>query len=66
MPPKIASRSSEEALEGYDFVKMRLADLQQYSRRLTLGAIPALPTLPTLPTISAISTIPTTVVDSQE
>ncbi|KAK0377456.1 hypothetical protein CLIM01_05184 [Colletotrichum limetticola] len=33
MPPQIASRSSEEALEEYDFVKMSLADLQQYSRR---------------------------------
>lgn len=33
MPPQIASRSSEEALEEYDFVKMSLADLQQYNRR---------------------------------
>ncbi|GKT80498.1 integral membrane protein [Colletotrichum tofieldiae] len=43
MPPQIASRSSEEALEEYDFVKMSLADLQQYSRRLTMGESGSIP-----------------------
>ncbi|OHE97098.1 hypothetical protein CORC01_07539 [Colletotrichum orchidophilum] len=38
MPPQVASRSSEEALEEYDFVKMSLADLQQYSRRTMIEA----------------------------
>ncbi|TIC90275.1 hypothetical protein CH35J_012026 [Colletotrichum higginsianum] len=65
MPPKVASRSSEEALEEYNFVKMSLADLQQYSRRMTLQAIPTLPNLPTLNTINTLSEHPTTVVDSQ-
>ncbi|KAK2007294.1 hypothetical protein LZ32DRAFT_568629 [Colletotrichum eremochloae] len=36
MPPQIASRSSEEALQEYDFVKLSLADLQDYGRRLLM------------------------------
>ncbi|KAK1983673.1 hypothetical protein LZ30DRAFT_587916 [Colletotrichum cereale] len=37
MPPQIASRSSEEALEEYNFVKLSLADLEDHGRRLAIG-----------------------------
>ncbi|KAK2038394.1 hypothetical protein LZ31DRAFT_533379 [Colletotrichum somersetense] len=51
MPPQIASRSSEEALQEYDFVKLSLADLQDYGRRLAISRLESIPTVhtPTLP-----------------
>ncbi|EFQ25975.1 hypothetical protein CGRA01v4_14388 [Colletotrichum graminicola] len=51
MPPQIASRSSEEALEEYNFVKLSLPDLQEYGRRLAISRLESHPTVhtPTLP-----------------
>ncbi|KAK2056751.1 hypothetical protein LY76DRAFT_627517 [Colletotrichum caudatum] len=51
MPPQIASRSSEEALQEYDFVKLSLADLQDYGKRLAISRLENIPTVhtPTLP-----------------
>ncbi|KAK1579295.1 uncharacterized protein LY79DRAFT_638779 [Colletotrichum navitas] len=51
MPPQIASRSSEEALQEYGFVKPSLADLRDCGRQLTISRLESHPTVhtPTLP-----------------